>query len=482
MKPDNIRKIIEALEIITGALRDCVDIETAPASPAVLAGETSETVADILEGAFRVVPTNNAFAVQRWLLKTSDGYKDGWTGILEKCGAPLWPWRVYQTEDAAEAAILEYGRRVNEMVTIVRHDGREIASAAPGSTTFPRCLDSWCDPVTPPAYAPPEYRVRHDGVKIPVEPFQFIAPPPADEPVTTTIPPRAHINPVTLGEGYAPEKDGVYKIKPGRFANRPGTINKFIPHWIIWRWYDDRKTWLQIQNRTTFDTYWQAVDWLNQHAKEGNTVVDLAVPSAADIARWNDAGLSIDAPDPVIMEGTPHDLGAAIAEGAAETLAALADLVPVIPEGTKLPVPIGEDLWKVEQWTALDGWHTVRDELTWDEVGAYLNPSTTGPVEPVIEVVPATEQPGMFAVREWTGKAWKYHANNVNQKTAEGVFNARLKDPERNIPTDISNRARKAISQANIRIKSLIDCVYQDDKIDKTFIIARLKEIIDILK
>lgn len=437
----------------------------APAVPVdmpALTGEAPETIAEMITGAFRVVNSRNGFTVERW---RGDGPITCWSGLLGECGEPLWPWREWQTVEAAEAAILEYGRRANVSVTVIRNDGAEITTASPGAFAFPRQEEALPPPWTLTGIVP---------VHTPPFPSQL--------------------------------ENGTFKIKP--------TIDGKA--WTVWQWavgigqHTKQTTghWISFPIGsavpTKYPTYWAAAGAIAEHAK---TTPDqkayILQPTPEDIARWRERGITVGAPpiveveqlaaayappvptsdDPVIITGTPAELGAAIAESAAEAVAGLA---PVTPIGTKLPIPIGDDLWRVDEFTADHIWITVRDEITWDEVGEYLNPTAAPVAEPVdkYEIVPCSTIPGMFDVRHWRGKRWHAIAGGISKTTAEGVIRARQNDPESGVAVDVSNMARKAMSKARVRINGLIDCMRnrdEDPETDDAFIIERLQELMKIL-
>jgi hypothetical protein len=466
---------------------DFVLIEDAP--PAALVGEAPETVAAVMENAFRVV---QSFFVARYHTAPFAA----WTR------QDHWNPHTFATEAEAEAAILEFGKDTHQSVTLIRGDGAEIVTASPGCT-FPRQvidktdldgdasrvrLDALAafilrirgdsglkhlitlhsvldemhaiatgktpiseievpsagidlrhafDAVTPapvPEYDPPKYRVRPDGIRVAI-----------DEPVPTMlmtppgIPgngPRRHIRTVVLGEAYAPQNDGTYRIKPGCAA--AARVGLSAPHWVIWRWYDDRKTWLPVQRRQPFATYWQAVDWINDEARELGRVSDLVVPSDDDIARWNAAGMSI--ADPVTMPASAHhstpiskqltgaDLLAAIADDARE---AIGVSTPAPEIGTQVAVPADDDTWAVDEWTAT-GWNRIAEELTIEEAAAKLRPDRPAPAGVSVGDCKIEPRAGAdtFDVFQWKGKAWGIIAGDVTRRTAEGVVTARANDPE----------------------------------------------------
>jgi hypothetical protein len=484
----------QAFDEFAVARPDFVLIEDAPPAadvvladlPEVLAGETPETVATVMDQSWRIVPV---FAVER--------YQAG-------------EWRrrnhfvpdTFATEADAEAAILEFGAATYQSVTLIRGDGAEIVTASPGCT-FPRQvidktdldgdasrvrLDALAafilrirgdsglkhlitlhsvldemhaiatgktpiseievpsagidlrhafDAVTPapvPGYSPPKYRVRRDGIRVAIDepvPTMLMTPPgvPGDGP-------RRHINTVSLGEAYAPKNDGTYRIKPGCAA--AARVGLSAPHWVIWRWYDDRKTWLPVQRRQPFETYWQAVDWINDEARELGRVSDLVVPSDDDIARWSKAGMSI--ADPVTMPASAHhstpiskqltgaDLLAAIADDARD---ALGVSTPTPEIGTKIAIPIDGEFWAIDEWTAT-GWNRVDDDLTWDEVETKLRPDRPAPAGVSVGDCKIEPRAGAdtFDVFQWKGKAWGIIAGDVSRRTAEGVVTARANDPE----------------------------------------------------
>ena len=454
-------------------------------TPPALAGETTETVRDICDGAFRTVPSKNGFAIQRWRTAAEHGF-DHWSGLMEECGEPLYPWREHPTVDAAEAAILEYGRLANAQTTLIRNDGHEIVTAAPGSTAFPRQVET-----------------------------------------------VQHAETVTLFPGELP--------KPGTFRIRPTIAGDA---WVIWQWcaagplgqvgksgaVGEWKSWPALAK--SYPTYWAAADAVHQHAREHAEIMYgektyLVAFTAEDCERWRERGIEVGAPPmPAIsvklndqVSGpitTAHDQAAQLAAayapptveavddtvmitGSADEVAAIgAEVVdalveetrgvfaPVIPIGTKIPVPVGDDLWKVDEYTA-DGWITIRDEMTWDEVGAFLNPPSPSTGDPVgkIEIVPSPDQPGTFNVQQWTGTKWKVIGGNLSQRTAEGVVKARMNDPENKIAEDVTHKPHKAMALARVRIKALINSIEmrsEDQTVTDQWIIDRLQDFLEILK
>lgn len=301
--------------------------------------------------------------------------------------------------------------------------------------------------------------------------------------------PETLLTPVSLpDESSIPDQPGTYKIKPTIGGNA----------WNVWV-YTPEDGWIRtIGAIENYATYWDATDAIVEIAKlKPDQPTYVVTPSAADLARWSARRITIDQPAPsiettddtVMITGTPQqvtDTGREILAGLMDEVGPALNVLPVVEIGTKVPVPIGDDLWKVAEWTA-GGLITVRDELTWDEVSAFLNPPAAATGDPVgkIEIIPATEQPGMFDVRQWTGTKWKKIGGNVTQRTAQGIVDARMRDPENQIVKDVSNAPRKAISKARVRIEGLIGSIKQRDEnktVTDEWIIERLTNLLDVLK
>jgi hypothetical protein len=393
------------------ARADVVLIEhAAPSVPAALVDETPETVAAMMDRAFRIVPV---FVIERYHAAPVHKW-DPWSR------APGSVPVTFATEADAEAAVLEFGKTTYQTVTLIRGDGAEIVTASPGST-FPRQV------VDIPAVKPP-------------------APAPFAEHVQNYQPAGKPINPVQLDEAVAP-KDVTYWIKP--------TIG--LKAWVVWRWYADRMTWLPVQRRTPFNSYWQAVDWIADEARILNRVADLVVPSDADLARWSTNGMSVETPAAPV---TITDVFDAVAEDVGETIGVTA---PAPEIGTKIAVPLSDDLWAIDEWTP-GGWARIDDDLSWDEVHTKLRPNRATLLGINIGDCKIEPRAGAetFDVFQWTGQTWKMIAGDVTLRTAEGVVTARANDPENRkaayvpiAPTDKLKQYRKLVREVRTKLETI---------------------------
>lgn len=239
-----------------------------------LAGERPDTVTKIMGGAFRVTKTpNDHWAVERYR----------WSSLLEDCGPEFWPWRTFESEDAAETTILRYGHRVNETVTLVRRDGAEIVSAAPGAPAFPRQVDDMPTPV----------EVTRTALTDIVEASTIAMP------------------------------------TPGTLCIRPDLVDP-ARKWIVYRWDMLTSQWIPAHDFQPCDTYWQAVTMIRDNTP-------LMVPSNHELDRWAQQGIQISPPSgattPETIADTAHNILAANAQALA------AQGMPVIMATTFGPAP-----------------------------------------------------------------------------------------------------------------------------------------------
>ncbi|HVQ43850.1 MAG TPA: hypothetical protein VMT30_02700 [Candidatus Saccharimonadia bacterium] len=276
-----------------------------PEAPA-LAGEAPETCAEIMEGAFRItVDPHHAdrFSVTRW-----DG--EVWSSVLIACEPELWPWRQFPSEAEAETAILQYGHRVGETVTLVRNDGAEIVSVAPGAGSFPRehTADELFsrDQVRDLATAIMDFQRQGERIELKVAGHTGDMPaPPA--PAST-----------------------VFRIRPD--------LTSITKQWRIQGRQVSGCEWVEMFEPCA--SYWIA---FNVIQKTEN--FNLENPSIEDLNHWARQGFHIDPP-------------------------VLIPAVPPVALGT--PTPVGEcrmitgsagDCWNVERWTGHE-WKNIARDVT----------------------------------------------------------------------------------------------------------------------
>lgn len=330
----------------------------------------------IPESAFRIVPTPTGYAVDLFL----DGQ---WSKVA---GWPNW-----STEGEAEAEILSYGMRTGIHVTLVRKDGAEIVTAAPGYA-FPRQID-----------------VR--------------------EPVL-----------VDILEGMTPEHEGTLSI-------RPDLVDP-ARKWNVYKWYghEGRVTgWLPTRDFEPYDTYWEAVERVTDAAARSDAPIYLTKPTPSQLAQWAAHGFTIDRPPVTPWEAAPGAFDglptgtilAELATGAGEALGVRGSYAVTPAIGTKVISSL--DLagsYAVDEWT-LTGWNRItQDPMSWEDAAAFIRPAVPESARPVgtCEIRPGTEPNDLYNVVTWTGREWKQIAGNVTRRTAEGVVRARAMDRENPMP------------------------------------------------
>lgn len=263
-----------------------------------------------------------------------------------------------------------------------------------------------------------------------------------------------YVTPVTLSaDTNVPQHDETFRIMPNVLKPDDG--------WSIRQWRAERRKWTNV-GMATFGDYWAACDRLCEIAierKNDGYPTYLVTPSARDLEYWKDAGFEIKAPPIVAVDvdtddGTVTVAGTAdkVTEAAQEILRTMVEGASVelklpqapAPEiGTKIPVPMENGYWAVDEWTAT-GWNRVADDLDWDKVEQALRPGVV--LETITtdvgtcEIRPGNMPGDVWDVYQWTGTTWKQIAGGVTRRTAEGVVTARKNDPENPSTTAPINR------------------------------------------
>jgi hypothetical protein len=454
--------------------------------------------AAIVSGAFRVTSMPRAidgidYFVQRWQTIDIDGERvERWLNFNAVS---------YASRQAAEAAILEYGRRMGTTVTLIRDDGASIVSASPGCR-FPEPGLVFVDLPDPSGSNIPE----HDGtfrIKPMMDPgtldifwtiqtwwsgksrwtHDIDAPDRTYETRAAAIErikewsettgktayvlnatddqinhwQKLGVSPGTLGQNgllvrTLEQKNGGFRIVPIREHESNFSTGAYAgvdPRWIIQQWRAESETWMTLTETVAgpplkFKAYDDGVAHLIKWSKQTSSIFHLIAPAPADEVRWLDAGdlagpaLTVDETAEFVDVGNINGASEAVAAIASETVAALGIKAPAPDLGVRLVVPLIDQLYAIDEWTAT-GWNRIAEDLTWIEAEPFIRPATTGTniADAVViekgkcEIRPVEGAIGLFDVYIWTGKTWKEIAGNVSRRTADGVVRARALDPEK---------------------------------------------------
>jgi hypothetical protein len=363
-------------------------------APNALDNETPETVTAIrclmngttMEGAFRIVSSGNGHAsVERFQ----------WSSPLPECEPGLWPICRFASEAEAETAILQYGHRAGQTVTLIRNDGAEIVSVAPGAGSFPR------EHIADELFSRDQVRALANTMME----FQVAWGPPAS---------------IDLTAEPVPEQ--------GTLRIRPDLIDP-LRKWIIYRWDDTARSWIPAPGFAPCETYWSAVNTVNDSPLIPRPV-RLWHPTQLDLDRWARQGFMLSPPG-----------GAHTPEQIEEATRQILDPVTILPPAASFPPVVGAcemrpgdmpgDCWNVVTWNG----------HTWRQIAENVSKRTAETVVTAVKNNPEPPSIKATVIKEY---------RKVIQRTRDNLSHLRrIVEANPNDTKDILSKINQIIDEIN---------------------------------